>query len=178
MIGGRGRGEIILNILDLVPQANIFALLEMREVREREEMYFQAEQCFPAYLVGYKQNREEADRMETLIPPSLPTGQRGTARELSSKANNSCSQAGVVFLRRRSFSKEALNSMNLPGFNLMTQASQPCQQAVTWSSPVPAKRLWGSQLFIHILSLRPPFFPSSLISFSLFLSPPNKPFYS
>lgn len=131
-------------------------------------MYFQAEQCFLAYLVGYKQNREEADRMETLIPPSLPTGQRGTARELRSKANNSCSQAGVVFLQRRSFSKEALNSINLPGFNLMTQASQPCQQAATWSSPVPAKGC-GEFSYSFISS----FFsslPPSLIFFSFSFS--------
>lgn len=81
-------------------------------------MYFKAEQCFLAYLVGDKQNQEEADRMETLTPPSLPAGQQGTARELSSKTNNSCSHADVVFLLLRSFSKEALNSVNLPGFNL------------------------------------------------------------
>lgn len=112
------------------PPANLFAMVKIREIREREKMYFRAEQCFLAYMAGYKQNQEEANRMETLTPPSLPTGWRGTARELSSKTNNSCSHADVVFLRLRSFSKETLKSMNLPGFNLdnsgLTTMSTSC----------------------------------------------------
>lgn len=44
---------------------------------EREKTYFKAEQCFLAYLVSYKGNREEAGRMETLTPPSLPAGGGG-----------------------------------------------------------------------------------------------------
>lgn len=122
------------NISDFAPQANILVLLKVKEVRERarerKKMYFRAEQCFLAYMVAYKQNQEEADRMETLTPPSLPAGRRGAARELSSKTNNSCSHADVVFLPPRSFSKEALKSMNPPGCNLddsgLTAMSTSC----------------------------------------------------
>lgn len=115
--GGEGRGKM-RSILDFVPQAKTLALLKKREVRGRERTYFQAEQCFATCLLGYTQNQGEADRMETLTPPLLPTGRQGTARELSSKTNNSGSHASVVFLQLRSFSKEALNHMNLPGLNL------------------------------------------------------------
>lgn len=108
----------MLNILDFVPTSKYICTVKDEGCKkEREKMHFKAEQCFPACLVGYKQNQEEADRMETLTPPSCLTGWWGTARELSAQTNNSCSHADVVFLQLRSFSKEALNSMNLPGFN-------------------------------------------------------------
>lgn len=46
----------------------------MKEVREREREENELQSRAILSLVGYKQNQEEAGRMETLTPPSLTTG--------------------------------------------------------------------------------------------------------
>lgn len=115
--GGKGENAECFGFCS--PRKYICTVKDERGKRGRERMYFQAEHCFPGCSAGYTQNAEEADRMEPWHHLHFQQGGRGLpARELSSKTNNSCSHASVVFLQLRSFSKEALNRMNLPGLNL------------------------------------------------------------
>lgn len=85
----------------------------MREVRQRENV--PPSRAGLSGLLGWLQTESRGGWQDGNLDTTFTSNRAaGTARELSSKTNNSCGHAGA-FLQLGSFSKEALNSMNLPG---------------------------------------------------------------
>lgn len=139
----------------------LFALLKAREVRERENA-LESRAMLPG-LSGWLETESRGGwQGGNLMQRVLPAGWWGLPGHLVPRQVRAAVMQTLFFFDSDLFPKKLYTARTCQGSVWMTQASQPCQQVVTWSSLVPAD---GSGGFGRSFSFCP--CPSSLFLLSL-----------